>query len=245
MKLLISVANEQEAKEAIEGKADIIDVKNPKEGAMGASFPWIIKNIREMTPPDVEVSCALGDLPNLPGSISLAALGAAATGVDYIKVGLAQIQAKEDAVFLLSNAVKAAKDFNPAIKVVAASYADSARANSINPCLLPEIADEANADILMIDTAVKDGKNLFNFMTLQQVKSIVEEAHDKGLLTALAGSLEKEHIPQIGKLLADIIGLRGAACTNKDRTNGKILRENVLELAKAVRNLQLKPANFG
>ena len=78
----------EEASEAIAGGADIIDVKNPQEGALGANFPWVIKQIREIAPKNIQVSCAIGDVPNLPGSISLAAFGAASLGVDYVKVGL-------------------------------------------------------------------------------------------------------------------------------------------------------------
>ncbi len=42
--------NEKEAQEAIAGGADIIDVKNPTEGALGANYPWVIKRIKEITP---------------------------------------------------------------------------------------------------------------------------------------------------------------------------------------------------
>ncbi len=80
MKLLISPMNEKEASEAIAGGADIIDVKNPQEGPLGANFPWVIKRIREITPKNIQVSCTIGEVPNLPGSISLAALGAASLG---------------------------------------------------------------------------------------------------------------------------------------------------------------------
>ena len=245
MKLLISAADEQEAAEAFAGRADIIDVKNPKEGALGASFPWTIKRIVQIAPANIEVSCTLGDLPNLPGSVSLAALGAAATGVDYIKVGLGGVQSKKGAIFLLRNAVKAAKDFNPSIKVVAAGYADAVRVNSIKPLFIPEIADEANADVAMVDTAVKDSKNLFTFLTREQTRCMVDEAHDRGLLAALAGSLRKEHILSVYEVGADIIGMRGAACTNIDRFNGRIVRENVLELADIMKSLQAAPTNLG
>ena len=40
--------NEKEALEAIAGGADIIDVKNPQEGALGANYPWVIKKIKEV-----------------------------------------------------------------------------------------------------------------------------------------------------------------------------------------------------
>lgn len=88
MLLLISPINTEEALEAIEGGADIVDVKNPKEGSLGASFPWIIKGVREMTPKDMLVSATLGDVPYKPGTVSLAAMGALVSGADYIKVGL-------------------------------------------------------------------------------------------------------------------------------------------------------------
>ncbi len=132
--------NEKEASEAIAGGADIIDVKNPQEGALGANFPWVIKRIREITPKNIQVSCTLGEVPNLPGSISLAALGAASLGVDYIKVGLYGFKTPQEAIFLLQNVNKAAKECNPKIKVVAAGYADAERIGAIDPMLIPEIA---------------------------------------------------------------------------------------------------------
>jgi uncharacterized protein (UPF0264 family) len=47
--------DQQEAKAAIAGGADIIDAKNPKEGPLGANFPWIIKSIRAIAPCNVVV----------------------------------------------------------------------------------------------------------------------------------------------------------------------------------------------
>lgn len=244
MKLLISPIDEKEAVEAIAGGADIIDVKNPKEGALGASFPWVIKRIREITPKHIEVSCAIGDVPNLPGAVSLTALGAAITGVDYVKVGLYGVKTREEAVYLMQNAVKAVKDCNSSIKVVATGYADAKRVGSVNPLLVPDIAREAEADVAMIDTAIKDGKNLFAFLTADQLRSFVDTAHTYSLEAALAGSLRKEDLPTVYALGADIAGLRGAACTNGDRVKGRITRESVQALADAVRRIE-KHAEIG
>ena len=224
--------NEKEASEAIAGGADIIDVKNPQEGALGANFPWVIKQIREMAPRNIQVSCALGDVPNLPGSISLAALGAASLGVDYIKVGLYGFKTPKEAVFLLQNVNKAAKDCNPKIKVAAAGYADAERIGALDPMLIPEIASLAQVDLAMIDTAVKDGKNLFNFLTAKQLEKFVVSAHKFGLEAALAGSLKKQDLPVVYGLGADVAGLRGAACTNSDRDHGRITRKLVQELVE-------------
>ncbi len=233
--MLISPADEIEAAEAVAGGADIIDVKNPKEGALGASFPWVTKRIRQITPANIEVSCAIGDLPNLPCTAALAALGAAATGVDYVKVGLYGVKTKEEAVYLMQNVTKAVKDCNPAVKVVATAYADAKRIGSVDPLFVPDIARDAEADVAMIDTAIKDGKNLFTYLTTDQLGRFVSTAHVYGLKAALAGSLRKEDLPAVYALGADIMGLRGAACTSGDRVNGRITRENVQALVEAAR----------
>ena len=238
MKLLISPTDEKEAIEAIAGGADIVDVKNPKEGALGANFPWVIKRIREITPRSVEVSCTIGDPSNLPGAASLAALGAATTGVDYIKAGLRGVKTKGDAVFLMRNITRAVKDHSPDIKVVAVGYADAEKADSVNPLLVPEIAREAEVDVAMIDTAVKDRGNLFTALTMDKLLGFVESSHAHGLLVALAGSLIKQDLPKIYALGADIVGLRSAACTGGDRINGRVKRENVRELAEIIRHIE-------
>ena len=240
MKLLISPTNEEEASEAIAGGADIIDVKNPQEGALGANFPWVIRRIREITPKHIQVSCTLGEIPNLPGSISLAALGAASLGVDYIKVGLYGLKTPEEAIYLLQNVSKAAKECNPKIKVVAAGYADAERIGAIDPLLTPEIAFKAQVDVAMIDTAVKDGKSIFTFLTVKQLEKFVDSAHNLGLEAALAGSLRKQDLPVVYALGADIAGLRGAACKKNDRVKGQITRKLVHELVETVKQAEMQ-----
>jgi uncharacterized protein (UPF0264 family) len=230
--------NEKEASEAIAGGADIIDVKNPQEGPLGANFPWVIKRIRQITPKSIQVSCTLGEAPSLPGSMSLAALGAASLGVDYIKVGLRGLKTAEQAIYLLQNVNKAAKECNPKIKVVAAGYADAERIGAINPAFVPEIAFEAGVDVALIDTAVKDGKNLFTFLTVQELRKIVGTAHGFDLEIALAGSLRKEDLPIVYDLGADVAGVRGAACTSNDRVNGVITSRLVRGLVESVKKVQ-------
>ena len=240
MKLLISPKDEKEALEAIAGGADIIDVKNPKEGALGANFPWIIRRIRELTPKNIEVSCALGEMPNLPGAMALAALGAATTGVNYVKAGLAGLKTPDAAVYLMQNITRAIKDYDSSIKVVAAGYADAERASAINPLLVPEIAHKAHADVAMLDTAVKDGKNLFAFLSADQLRTFVASAHGHGLMVALAGALRKEDLAAVQALGADVVGLRSAACTDGDRISGCIAREKVRELVGIVKRAELQ-----
>nr|MDO8083065.1 (5-formylfuran-3-yl)methyl phosphate synthase [Candidatus Freyarchaeota archaeon] len=229
MKLLISPRDEEEALEAIVGGADIIDVKNPSEGSLGANFPWIIRRIRELTPRELEVSAAIGDFPNKPGTASLAALGAAVSGVDYVKVGIYCVNVYQDALYLAKQVVRSVKDYNPRIKVVIAGYADAYRINSIDPSLIPQVTMEAGADVAMVDTAIKDGVGLFDLWSWDKIENFVKDAHNRNVLVALAGSIKKEDLPLIRDLSADVVGIRGAACEKSNR-RGKIIRERVQEL---------------
>ncbi len=86
MQLLISVVNEEEAKSAVGGGADIVDVKNPLEGALGANFPRVIRRVRQCTPSGLPVSVAIGDAPDKPGATALADLGAAVCAVQFCSV---------------------------------------------------------------------------------------------------------------------------------------------------------------
>jgi uncharacterized protein (UPF0264 family) len=234
--LLISPINTEEAREAIEGGADIVDVKNPKEGSLGANFPWVIKSIREMTPKDMLVSATLGDVPYKPGTVSLAALGAAVSGADYIKVGLYGTKNYDEAFEVMKNVVKTARDYNEDAIIVASGYADAHRVGAVDPMEIPDVAASAGADIAMVDTAVKDGKTLFDFMDIETITTFNDKIHDYGLKSALAGSVKKDQLLALHQSGCDVVGIRGAACIGGDRNSGKIHRSAVSELKKMIEN---------
>jgi len=232
--LLISPINTQEAREAIDGGADIVDVKNPKEGSLGANFPWVIKKIREMTPNDLKVSATLGDVPYKPGTVSLAAAGAVVSGADYIKVGLYGTKNYSEALEVMENVVKTAHEFNDNVTVVAAGYADAHRVGAVDPMEIPRVAGDSGADLAMVDTAVKDGKTLFDFMNEETLSKFNEETHKYGLQSALAGSVKEEQLSLLADLGCDVVGIRGAACIGGDRNSGHIDHEAVARLKKMV-----------
>ena len=234
MKLLISPQNVREAIEAIAGGADIVDVKNPKEGSLGANFPWVIKEVRQLVPEGVELSCTVGEVPSLPGSMSLAAYGAASLNVDYVKVGLNGVQSVKEASCLLESVVRAVKLCDCRIKVVAVGYGDCLRVGSIAPVFVVESAVVAKVDVVMLDTAIKDGKGLFDFQTFQELEGFVDSAHSNGLGVALAGSLKMQDLSVVKSLGVDFVGLRGAACQNNDRNTGSITRERVREIVERI-----------
>ncbi len=234
MKVLVSPMSVEEAVEALRGGADIIDVKNPKEGSLGANFPWVIKSIVMLVKKyGREVSATTGDMPYKPGTASLAALGAAVAGVDYIKVGLYGVKNSSEAYEMINAVVKAVKEYDPNKRVVAAAYADYYRISAVNPLELPEIGAKAKVDGVMVDTAIKDGTTLFDHMRVEQLKEFVRGAHENGMFCALAGNLKWEHIKILKEISPDIIGVRTMVCENG--RNSMIKSELVERLVKAVR----------
>lgn len=225
MKLLVSPMNLKEAYEAISGGADIIDIKNPKEGSLGANFPWVIKDIQKIVPGNVEISAPIGDLAFKPGLATLAAYGLATLGIDYIKFGLYGIANERESLEISKNICRGVRGFN--LKVVLAGYADFKHIGSISPLKLPKIAQKAGADIAMIDTAIKNGNGLLDHLSIRELEKFTIEAHGYGLEVALAGSLREKDIRRINEIGADIIGVRGAVCENGDRIKGRVSSDKV------------------
>lgn len=227
MKLLVSPMDKSEARAAVKGGADIIDVKNPLEGSLGAAVPWVVKEIKAVVPRNIELSAALGDMDFKPGTASLAAYALADIGVDYIKAGFFSIAEKQ--MFEMGEKISRAVRGSGA-KLVFAGYADHRDIGSVPPFSLLEVAKKTGARVVMIDTARKNGKSLLAHMKLPDLKEFVCAAHDLGLEAALAGSLKLSEVREVRKSGADIIGVRGAVCTGGDRITGRIDSEKVREL---------------
>lgn len=233
MKALITVVDEEEARKAVEGGCDILDIKNPSEGSLGANNTRKIGKIMKEVSGEVKTSIAAGDVPNLPGTVSLAVKGAAHFRPDYIKVGLKGPDDKTEAIEVMKKSVEAAKDVDENIKVVAACYADHERAGTLDPKLVPKMADKAGAQVAMIDTAIKDGKTLLDHLSRTELEEFVQEAKSRGLNAALAGSLNSEHVPEVYQTNADIFGVRGCVCPEEDR-EASLKKELVKDLVERI-----------
>jgi (5-formylfuran-3-yl)methyl phosphate synthase len=216
MRLLVSVIDADEARVAVEAAVDIVDVKNPAEGSLGAPGPGVIEQVREVVPPERPVSAAIGDLPNLPGTAALAALGAARSGAAYLKVGLWGTSVTDEAVALLC-AVRDAVDGSTA--VIAAAYADAERVpgRPLPPGDVVDAARRAGVGGCLLDTAIKDGRGLFDWLTPEALETLVDAGHAAGLEMALAGALRAEDLSLVRATGADIAGVRAAACRDGSR----------------------------
>jgi (5-formylfuran-3-yl)methyl phosphate synthase len=215
---MASVVDLDEAATALRGRVDVLDVKNPREGSLGASPPAVLQaavRLRDRIAggrPRIAVSAALGDAANLPGTFALAAAGAAACGVDYVKVGLFGLRGEEESVAFVSAVVDGARGAAPAVRVVAAAYADYAETGSIDPALLPRVVERSRAHGCLIDTARKDDRTLFDHLDAATLSGFIAECRRRGLVCALAGSLRLAQAARLRELGPDLVGVRGSIC---------------------------------
>src|SRR5207247_1469374 len=87
-RLLISVRSAAEAEVALAGGADVIDVKEPRRGALGRADVDVWRAVWKLVGRRAIVSAALGEL--LDGTIFDVASDAA--GFSFVKIGLAGCQ---------------------------------------------------------------------------------------------------------------------------------------------------------
>lgn len=250
IKLLVSAFDLEEARACAEAGVDIIDIKNPAEGSLGANFPWVINGIikeigDEIKKRRVKLSAATGDLDFAPGSASLAALALAEMGVDYIKAGIKvnDMQKAEKLCMQIKKAIDYGDYNNYSTRkplLVLASYADFYEIESISPIDLIEIAEKIEACGVMIDTYNKKSrKNIFDFLDEGYVKRFVKEANKRDLITALAGRLNFDAVERIKgfekESMPHIIGIRSLACSNGDR-NKSIEKRKIIEIKGYLEN---------
>ena len=205
-KFLVSVTNVDEAMLAMECGADIIDIKNPAEGALGALPQSEIKNIVLAVNGNRLTSATIGDLEMQPELLVCATERTANTGVDIVKVGF----------FASDNHVKCIQAMKPlaasGVHIVAVLFADQK----------PDFGllagfQEAGFYGVMLDTLKKDGGSLLNYILPEYLQYFVKAAQQHKLKCGLAGCLRLEHIPTLLLLSPDYLGFRGALCDNFDR----------------------------
>jgi uncharacterized protein (UPF0264 family) len=213
MRLLVSVVSAGEARLALAGGADIIDVKDPGEGALGAPAPDVLTEVVRVVGSAAPVSVALGDMPDLPHTAALAARGAELSGADYVKVGLRGVSELDRAVALMSAVAGAV---GPQTAVIAAAYADAAALDppALAPAWLPELVARTGIAGALVDTCVKDGRGLYGWLSESELVDLIARTHRAGASFAVAGQLTRDQLCRVG---ADIVGVRSAVCRDGDR----------------------------
>lgn len=217
MRLLVSVVSGEEARRALAGGADIIDVKDPGEGALGAPGPRVLADVVHAVGTAAPVSVALGDLPDLPHTAALAARGAALSGATYVKVGLRGVRDLERAAAVMSAVADAVRISGDGVSVIAAAYADAAALDppALGPGSLPALVERTGIAGALVDTFVKDGLGLYGWLSEAELTELIDRTRRAGATFAVAGQLRPGELCRVA---ADVVGVRSAVCGGGDRT---------------------------
>ena len=218
MLLMVSVQNVAEALEAEQGGADVVDVKNLQEALVGSGHPNIVRDVRSLIPVEKNVRVTLGDVPNQPGTVAMAAYAAAALNATSVKIGFQQAT-YATAVEVLKQSREAMEGFNT--KLIGSLFADNLLyEGGLDPRLMIQLAKDGECDGFLIDTLTKDGRNLFDFIPEAELREMVLRGKELGLSTSLSGHLKLQDLDELARINPDIVGVRGAVCASGDRDRG-------------------------
>lgn len=206
IRMLASVTNPEEVGLAVEAGVDLIDLKNPSDGALGALPAGTIGTCLATVAGRRPVSATIGDLPMEPAIVSAAVSRTAATGVDIVKMGIVD---GGDPHACIAAAAKA----RGAAALVGVILVDKI---GPNPDLVRAMAD-AGFIGAMLDTGLKDGRTLRDRLSTDALADFIGQARATGLWAGLAGSLKVADIVPLAALGPSILGFRGALCRNGAR----------------------------
>ncbi len=197
--LLASVRSAEEAELALAGGADVIDLKDPARGALGALPCDVIRAAVARVSGRRPVSATAGDLPMEPRTVTDAVDRIADTGVDFVKVGMFPGGSKSACLDALSSRARSE------VRLVAVLFAD--RVPGFD--LIEQVAASGFVGI-MLDTARKGGGGLRQHLSAETLGAFVARAKESELFVGLAGSLRHEDVAPLLRLEPDYLGFRGA-----------------------------------
>lgn len=220
--MLASVNSLEEALLVQQAGVDIIDLKQPAQGALGALDVQTVQEIVQAINKQTPVSATVGDLPMQPELVFNAVQNMAATGVDYVKIGFFP---HGDSVATIE---KLATLTGQGRALIAVLFADT------QPDLaILRLLKTAGFKGVMLDTMDKKAGSLTQLMRLAELENFVILARDFNLLCGLAGSLRCDDISVLLPLKADYLGFRGALCQQHDRI-GQLDDEAICQIKQAM-----------
>lgn len=229
--LLVSVVNGAEAQAALQGGADIIDLKNPREGALGAPAPRVIQEVCAALKKERPFSIALGEFPGKPSAAALAAWGSAFFQPDFVKVAFLPDSPPEEIPVALQEIKISLQHWEgeKTICLVSVAFADRMGACSWSLADFALLSREGGADGCLVDTWEKKGRSLRDYLKDEEIGGWIDFCHRQGLFCGLAGALKFSDIPPLKERNPDLIGVRSAVCGG-DRLGGRISAQPVREL---------------
>jgi uncharacterized protein (UPF0264 family) len=203
--LLVSVKNMEEAMQAHIAGVDIIDLKDPNEGALGALDLTITDKIVQQINAHSVVSATVGESHTSIQALITDIRSRADVGVDIVKIAVSDFFNRDSFFDEIAQLTKTG------IKLVAVFFADEA----LRMELLPDLK-KAGFYGAMVDTKNKR-KNLLQVRTQQALQLFTQRCCQFQLKSGLAGSLQPQHVDLLVQLNPTYIGFRGGVCENAQR----------------------------
>jgi (5-formylfuran-3-yl)methyl phosphate synthase len=211
--------------------ADLIDVKEPRGGSLGAASPKVLAEVVRAVGGRRPVSAALGELKERLNCTTAGNSLPVPPQIQFAKLGLAGCADLPDWQEKWRHALAG---LSPATAPVAVIYADWQLTAAPPPRDVLAAARQANCRALLVDTFDKRGPGLMGLWSLDELRQVVRAGRDLGQLVVLAGQLRPVQFATLLPLEPDFLAVRGAAC-RADRT-GRIDPQLVRELRRCIDN---------
>ncbi|MFM8271069.1 MAG: (5-formylfuran-3-yl)methyl phosphate synthase [Gemmata sp.] len=204
--LLVSVRSADEVEAALEGGADLIDVKEPSKGPLAPAEAEVVAGVLDAVDGRVSVSAALGEWS--PNAITEAHWHLELP-LQYVKWGLAGYA---PAPGWGEDLLDTRRELPIGTEMVAVAYADWERAKSVPPAEVAKFAKRFRFKAFLLDTWGKDGKTLLDFMPAKEVAALVDGLKRVHTTVSVGGSLRPEQLKQLKGVAPDYFAVRSSAC---------------------------------
>ena len=231
--LLVSVRCADEVATAVDGGAEIIDVKEPSHGSLGMATLETLAACAVVVPEHLLWTVAGGELVEHKlvehnESGSAAGQGVAEQGVagslhslerlpDAIKFGLSQCEGTPwEHVFQ-----NVAEQLPQCVQAIPVAYADRQAANSPGVDTVLETAARHGWETVLVDTFDKlQSGSLLNLVAVETIQQWVAQARDLGVRIVLAGRLSLQDVPVVAGCEPMAVAVRSAVCVGG--RNGRV-----------------------
>ena len=203
--LLISVKNLDETQLVLSAGVDIIDLKDPNTGALGALDLQETIRIVRLVDGLAIVSATVGEHHLQLNDLVQAIEERAEIGIDIVKIAVSPLFYDENFI------VELAKLSIAGIKIVAVFFAD-AKLDLELLAVLKKIGFYG----AMLDTQTKQN-DLLQVQSKELLQAFVTQCEKHGLKSGLAGSLKPQYIEFLCEINPTYIGFRGGVCENSLR----------------------------
>jgi (5-formylfuran-3-yl)methyl phosphate synthase len=221
--LLISVKNLEESRIARYANADVIDLKDPSVGALGALDIDVVSQIVQDVSGRVLLSATVGEGHATIDVLKQDIILYAGLGVDVVKIAVSEL-------FQLADFFSEIKQLTKqGIKLVAVFFANE----PLDFSLLTKLKDSGFYGA-MLDTQLKN-TSLLELQTTETLQKFIVVCKQHMLISGLAGSINMTHIDRLLMLNSSFIGMRGGVCHGRDRVS-TLVGDRVVEVKTMLLN---------